>query len=87
VNKKDLAQWVSLIFKKQFMSHNIRKRFETTSMYITNLQYHGISIDFVQKSYNNMFVQNLRASKCKNGMKIYMYYFYINGISFLLMTS
>jgi hypothetical protein len=49
MKKKYLAQWVSLIFKKQFMSHNIQKGFETTSMYITNLQYHEISIDSMRK--------------------------------------
>jgi len=47
VKKKKLAQWVSLIFKKQFMSHNIQKGFETINVYITYLQYHEISIDFV----------------------------------------
>jgi hypothetical protein len=47
VKKKDLAQWISLIFKKKIMSHNIRKRFESISMYITNFQYHEISINFV----------------------------------------
>ncbi len=51
VKKKDLTQWESLIFtQKNKMSHNIQKRFATTNMYITNLQYHEISIDFVRKS-------------------------------------
>jgi hypothetical protein len=40
--------------------------------YITNFQYHEISIEFVQKLYNNMSVQNMWASKCKNDTKIHI---------------
>ncbi len=49
--------------------------------YITNFQYHEISIESVQKIIKNMFVQNSWISKCKNGMKN-IYYFYINDVSF-----